>query len=41
MPNRKANLVKPSKSRDRQGFKGIQQKTNLPNLFPVGQHENA
>ena len=41
MPNRKANLVKPSKSRDRQGFQGIQQKTNLPNLFPVGQHENV
>ncbi|WP_278938986.1 hypothetical protein [Pseudomonas helleri] len=39
MPNRKANLVKPSKSRDRQGLQGIQQKTNLPNLFPVGQHE--
>lgn len=24
-----------------QGFQGSQQKTNLPNLFPVGQHENA
>lgn len=41
MPNRKANLVKPSKNRDRQGFQSIQQKTNPPNLFPVGQHENV
>lgn len=39
MHNRRANLCNPAQSRNIQRFQRRQQKTNLPNLFPVGQHE--